>query len=168
MINYMPKLVDPATYSRRRGGRATPEQVAAWQALARAFGAAGRATAASLAGSGLDPSEHDVLATLAQGPAAGLRPTELAERVLLTKSGMTRLVDRLEERGLTERRACPGDGRGQLVALTRRGRYLLARATPGLLAALAGAMGALSAAELAALKRMAERIEEASAAHSAE
>lgn len=167
MINYMPKLVERATYSRARAGRATAEQVAAWQALARAFNATGRTVGASLAGTALDPSDYDVLVTLAEGPADGLRPVELAQRVLLTKSGMTRLVDRLEERGLIERRACPSDRRGQLVALTRKGRYLLARAAPAMLRALGSAMGALSPADLAALQRIAGRIEEASTAHSA-
>ena len=162
----MPKLVDRATYSRRRTGRATAEQIATWQAWARAFNATGRLTGASLAGSELDPSDYDVLVTLAQGPADGLRPGELADRVLLTKSGVTRLVDRLEQRGLIERRACPTDRRGQLVALTRKGRYLLARAAPAMLRALGQAMGALSATELAALKRVSERIEEAATAHS--
>jgi DNA-binding MarR family transcriptional regulator len=168
MINYMPKLVECATYSAGRAARATAEQIAAWQAMARAFNAATRASAVSLAGSQLDHSDYDVLVTLAQGPAEGLRPTELAERVLLTKSGMTRLVDRLAERGLIERRACPTDRRGQLVALTRKGRYLLARAAPGILRSLAAALGPLSAADLTALRRISERIEEAATAHSRE
>ncbi|MBM4434495.1 MAG: MarR family transcriptional regulator [Chloroflexi bacterium] len=164
----MGKLVERATYSRPRPGRATAEQVAAWQALARAFTASARASAASLSGTRLDPSGHDVLATLAEGPGEGLRPGELAQRVPLTRSGMTRLIDRLEERGLIERRVCPTDRRGQLVTLTRKGRYLLARATPGLLRALGSAMGGLSPSDVAALRRIAGRIEEAATAHSAE
>lgn len=167
MINYMPKLVERATYSRPRV-RATGEQIAAWQALARALNATERAISTRLAGSELDPSEYDVLVTLAEGPAEGLRPRELTDQVLLTKSGVTRLLDRLAERGLIERRVCATDARGQLVALTRKGRYVLARAAPGMLRALGTAMGGLSAADLAALKRMAERIEEAATAHSLE
>lgn len=167
MINYMPKLVERATYSRTRL-RATGEQIAAWQALARALNATERAISRSLAGSALDPSEYDVLVTLAEGPAEGLRPRELTDQVLLTKSGLTRLVDRLAGRGLVERRACATDARGQLVALTRRGRYVLARAAPGMLRALGVALGGLSAAELAALKRTAEHIDEAATAHSPE
>jgi DNA-binding MarR family transcriptional regulator len=167
MINYMPKLVDRATYSRRRL-RASGEQIAAWQALARALNATERAISRDLAGSELDPSEYDVLVTLAEGPAEGLRPRELAADVLLTKSGLTRLVDRLAGRGLVERRAFAADARGQLVALTRKGRYVLTRAAPGMLRALGVAMGGLSAADLAALKRMAEHIEEAATAHSLE
>lgn len=168
MINYMPKLVERATYSKGRTARANSDQIAAWQALVRAFSATARLTEASLVGSKLDTSDYDVLLTLAEGPTEGLRPTELAQRVLLTKSGMTRLVDRLAERGLIERRACPTDRRGQLVGLTARGRHLLRRAAPGLLRALGVALGSLSASELTALKRSSERIVEAATAHSAE
>ncbi len=109
-----------------------------------------------------------MLVTLAEAPAEGVRPSDLAERVLLTKSGITRLVDRLVERGLIERRVCPTDRRGQLVALTPRGRHLLRRAAPGLLRALGTALGSLSVAELAAMKRSSERIAEAATEHSHE
>lgn len=169
----MPKLVARATYSqgrtappRGRTSRATPEQIAAWKAFARAFGAATRRTGSSLQGTQLDTSDYDVLVTLAEGPTEGMRPGELAERVLLTKSGITRLVDRLVERELIERRACLSDRRGQLVALTARGRHLLRRAAPGVLRALAAALGTLSPSDLAALKRASERITEASTPHS--
>lgn len=109
-------------------------------------------------GRGLDPSDYDVLVTLAEGPTEGLRPTELAERVLLTKSGLTRLVDRLEQRQLVERRLCAADRRGQLIALTAQGRGALRRAAPGLLRGLRAAMQPLSAADLEALRRAGERI----------
>ena len=166
MINYMPKLVDRATYSQapngpsRRRGRATGEQVSAWLALARAYAGAVRAQEDALRGTSLDLSEYDVLVTLAQAPPEGIRPTELAERVLLTKSGMTRLVDRLESRRLIERRSCPTDRRGQLVGLTSDGRRLLRRAAPALLRALASSLP-LGDDELTALRRAATRITEA-------
>ncbi len=168
MINYMPKLVARATYSTGRTAPATAEQIGAWQALVRAFSATTRLTEASLEGSELDPSDYDVLLTLADGPPEGLRPTELAQRVLLTKSGMTRLLDRLADRGLIERRACATDRRGHLVALTSKGRHLQRRAAPGLLRALGAAFAALSPTDLAALKRVSERILEGATAHSPE
>lgn len=165
MLNWLTKLVDRSTYSqgrtalpRDRRSRASPEQISAWRAFARAFLAVTRLTEVSLRGTQLDPSDYDVLVTLAQAPAEGVRPSELAERVLLTKSGITRLVDRLVERGLIERHVCPSDRRGQLVALTPRGRHLLRRAAPGLLRALGKALGSLSDTELTALKRSSERI----------
>ncbi|MGH2499463.1 MAG: MarR family winged helix-turn-helix transcriptional regulator, partial [Candidatus Limnocylindria bacterium] len=51
-------------------------------------------------------SEFGVLATLAPAGAAGVRLSELADRVLLTRSGLTRLVDRLADRGYVARRVC--------------------------------------------------------------
>jgi DNA-binding MarR family transcriptional regulator len=47
--------------------------------------------------------------------------SDLADAVVLTRSGLTRLVDRLEQRGLVERRRCPTDARGFLAALTEEG-----------------------------------------------
>ncbi len=171
----MPELVDGATYStgppaRPRGsrGRATEEQIAAWRALARAFAGATRAQETALGGTGLDLSEYDVLVTLSTAPAEGIRPGDLAERVLLTKSGMTRLVQRLEARSLLERHACPRDRRGQYVSLTPAGRRLLRRAAPGLLRGLASALAPLSRDELAALRRAAERMTEAAGPRSSE
>jgi DNA-binding MarR family transcriptional regulator len=55
---------------------------------------------------------------------------ELADRVLLSRSGMTRLVDRLEREGLLERDTCTSDGRGCFAVLTPAGEELLARARP--------------------------------------
>jgi DNA-binding MarR family transcriptional regulator len=172
MINYMPKLVDQTTYSvaggRRpgRAGRATAEQIAAWQAFARAWTSALRSQEAVLEGSGLDLSEYDVLVTLAEGPPEGMRPTELTERALITKSGMTRLLQRLDERQLIERHACPSDRRGQLIAVSAQGRHLLRRAAPGVLRGLAGLMSGLSTADLASLTRTTERMTEAATPHS--
>lgn len=153
----------PRRPSRGRAARASPEQIAAWQAFARAFAAAGRAQEAALAGTHLDAAEYDVLLTLAQAPPEGVRPSELVERVLLTKSGVTRLADRLERRGLIERHACPSDRRGQYVALTPLGRRTLRRAAPALTRRLGEIMGALSGSELAGLARSATRITEAAA-----
>jgi DNA-binding MarR family transcriptional regulator len=75
-------------------------------------------------------AEHHLLAVLGEADEAGMRPTELALVSTLTKSGLTRAVDRLQAEGLLERRACPADGRGQLIALTAKGRRTLRRAAP--------------------------------------
>ena len=56
---------------------------------------------------------------------------DLARRVLLSKSGLTRLVDRMVEQGLVRRRPSPEDGRGYYVVATRLGRNALRRASPG-------------------------------------
>jgi DNA-binding MarR family transcriptional regulator len=82
------------------------------------------------AANGLTLAEHHLLAVLDRGAPTGIRPTDLAAASTLTKSGLTRAVDRLESEGLIERRVCPSDGRGQLVALTAKGRQKLRRAAP--------------------------------------
>jgi DNA-binding MarR family transcriptional regulator len=84
----------------------------------------------SQAAFGLPLAEHHLLAVLGEAGDAGMRPTDLAEASTLTKSGLTRAVDRLESAGLIERRACPSDGRGQLIVLTANGRRTLRRAAP--------------------------------------
>jgi DNA-binding MarR family transcriptional regulator len=77
---------------------------------------------------GLSLSDYDVLLRLARAPERRLRMTELAERVLLTPSGLTRAVDRLVRRGLVERARFDGDGRVTLAILTDAGRQLVRRA----------------------------------------
>jgi DNA-binding MarR family transcriptional regulator len=84
----------------------------------------------SQAANGLPLAEHHLLAVLGEADAAGVRPTDLAAASTLTKSGLTRAVDRLASMGLIERRVCPSDGRGQLVVLTAKGRQTLRRAAP--------------------------------------
>ena len=67
-------------------------------------------------------STYDVLVQLAHAPDRRLRMSELADSVLLTPSGLTRLVDRLCRDGLVERVRCDDDARGSFAALTERGR----------------------------------------------
>lgn len=64
----------------------------------------------------------DVLAQLYDAPSHGLRMQELDERSLFTRSGLTRLVDRIEAAGLVRREPVPGDRRGVRVVLTPEGR----------------------------------------------
>ena len=71
---------------------------------------------------GLTMGEYDVLIRLSRAPGFSLRMSDLADRVLLSPSGLTRLVDRLERRGLVERQADAGDGRVALARLTPDGR----------------------------------------------
>ncbi len=58
------------------------------------------------------------------------RPTELAQLVMLSKSGLTRLVDRMAKAGMVERDDCADDGRGAFVAITKDGRAALRKAVP--------------------------------------
>jgi DNA-binding MarR family transcriptional regulator len=111
-------------------GRLSPLQLAGWTALLRAHSAATRELERRLAdGHGLTLTDYDVLVRLAQAPGGRLRPAELARAVLLTRSGVTRLVQGLERDGLVERVACPDDLRGSFVSLTRQGRDVLRQAS---------------------------------------
>jgi len=69
-----------------------------------------------------------VLVQLARAPGRRLRPVEIARAVLLTRSGITRLVQGLERARLVERVECPDDARGFLVALSPAGLQLVRRA----------------------------------------
>ena len=79
---------------------------------------------------GLPLSWGDVLIQLADGPEARLRMGELAESVLLTRSGITRLVDRMIAEGLVDREPCPGDRRGYYAVITQKGRDAIERIGP--------------------------------------
>src|SRR3954449_3359249 len=67
---------------------------------------------------GLTLSDYDVLVQLARAPERKLRNIDLAKAVVLTRSGVTRLVDGLEKDRLVARSSCPSDKRGTFVALT--------------------------------------------------
>jgi DNA-binding MarR family transcriptional regulator len=73
------------------------------------------------ANSGLTMSSFEVLYELTRAPENRLRMAELADRLLFTRSGVTRLVDRLEREGLVERCECENDGRGVYAILTDKG-----------------------------------------------
>jgi DNA-binding MarR family transcriptional regulator len=70
---------------------------------------------------GLSLAEYDALLHIANAPERRVRMSVLADRVLLSRSGITRLVDRLVADGMVERWACPTDARGAEAALTGSG-----------------------------------------------
>lgn len=78
---------------------------------------------------GLSLNQFEVLTWLAMAGEGGLRMSDLASRVVLSPSGVTRAVDQLERRGLVERCVFGGDKRGYLATLTASGRTLLREAT---------------------------------------
>src|SRR4051812_8585959 len=106
---------------------------------------------------GLEPGWHDVLATLRRsGEPYRMRPTDLTAALMLTSSGTTKRLDRLERAGLVAREPDPSDRRGTLIALTARGRERIDAVTDAHLANEARLLAALSAGEreqLAALLR---------------
>jgi DNA-binding MarR family transcriptional regulator len=110
--------------------RLAPPALDAWTSFLRAHNAIMRELERQLdEADGLTLSDYDVLVQLAQAPERQLRPAELARAVLLTRSGITRLVQGLERAGLVDRVACPDDRRGSLVRLTPQGADVLRRAS---------------------------------------
>ncbi len=105
------------------------EELAAWRGFLRAHAALTRALDAELLREhGLPLSSYEVLLFLAEAPRGQMRMSELAEGVLLSRSGLTRLVDRLERDGFLRRVRCEEDARGWFAAITPRGRKLFAQA----------------------------------------
>jgi DNA-binding MarR family transcriptional regulator len=106
---------------------------------------------------GLEAGLFDVLATLRRaGEPYRMRPSDLAQAVMLTSSGTTKRLDRLESAGLIVRRPDPLDRRGLLIELTPAGRALIDASVADHVATEARLLGALSSAErdqLAALLR---------------
>jgi DNA-binding MarR family transcriptional regulator len=106
---------------------ASPERVdqrgmRAWRGLLRAHAQVTRILEGELEERhNLPLASYDVLVQLAEAPGGALRMSELADAVLLSRSGLTRLVDRLVKEGLVERRSCPSDLRGTLAVLTPAG-----------------------------------------------
>lgn len=78
---------------------------------------------------GLSLSTFSVLATLTRSPEGRLRMSELADRVLISRPGMTRLIERLERAGLVERSHGEADSRQVFAAITERGLDRLGEAT---------------------------------------
>ncbi|HZP96797.1 MAG TPA: MarR family transcriptional regulator [Candidatus Limnocylindria bacterium] len=140
--------------------RLSEAEIRAWEAFLRAYAATSHALEREAESrGGLAIGDHFVLVQIARGPETGMRPTELAERALLTKSGVTRAVDRLERADLVARIDCPTDGRGSHVILTVKGRRLLRRAAPGHMRAIAKHFAdPLSPHELAVLTTALERV----------
>jgi DNA-binding MarR family transcriptional regulator len=97
---------------------------------------------------GLEPGWHDVLATLRRhGAPYRLRPTELTSASMLTSSGTTKRLDRLEHAGLIARAPDPDDRRGTLITLTPAGLELIDKLTAAHVVNERRLLGALSDAD---------------------
>jgi DNA-binding MarR family transcriptional regulator len=105
------------------------EELAAWRGMLRAHSALTRELDAELAREhDLPLSSYEVLLFLNDSPEARIRMSELADSVLLSRSGLTRLVDRLERQGLLKRERCESDARGLFAEITPEGRRVFAAA----------------------------------------
>ncbi len=102
---------------------------------------------------------YDVLVAIAKAPRGRLRLKEVGSSLMLTRSGATRLVDRLEGAGLVRRERLKGDRRGTAAALTPAGRQALRAAWPVYAKGINKLfLGRLSEEELAALGPVLARI----------
>jgi DNA-binding MarR family transcriptional regulator len=125
-------LENMATTSRLREGSASrlrEDELRAWQALLHTHYEVTKILDAEMrAGHAISLDAYDVLLRLARAEHRSLRMTQLADRVLIPPSTLTRRVDRLVEAGLIERSRQPGDARIVVVRLTQGGLALLRRA----------------------------------------
>ena len=118
------------------------------------------ATKAALAQGDFPPLPwYEVLATLAEAPEQRLKMGELAERLVITRGGLTKLVDRLVKAGLLERTFCETDRRVSYATLCRAGADLLEEMRPVVVAELKVAfVSKLSDDEADVLRETLERV----------
>jgi DNA-binding MarR family transcriptional regulator len=103
--------------------RLDTRELRAWRGMLRVHAQLSKALDAQLlAEHGLPLSSYEVLMYLADADNGRMRMNELAASVLLSRSGLTRLVDRLEREGYLERCSCAHDARGAFAVLTPAGR----------------------------------------------
>src|SRR5437868_8403747 len=135
-------------------------QLSAWRALLGAHAAVLTRVEQALAAAGLPPlAWYDVLWAVRESPQRRARLGELAARLTISRGGMTKLVDRLEQAGLLRREPAPNDRRGAYAALTAAGETTLKRMWPTYSAVLAELVGPLRAAEANTLRRLLREIE---------
>jgi DNA-binding MarR family transcriptional regulator len=114
---------------------------------------------------GMSLPEYSALLQLAEAPEQRLRMSQLAEGIFLTRSGVTRLIDRLVAEGLVTRRQCASDGRGAEAVLTGHGRDTLRAASRIHLRGIeAYFLASLEAGELDVIESVMNAIEERAAA----
>jgi DNA-binding MarR family transcriptional regulator len=106
-------------------------------------------------------NEYGVLVHLSEAAPCGLRMSELADRLLLSRSGLTRRIDGMARAGLVERRSCPADGRGAMALLTTSGATRLAQAAPTHVAGVRRYLIDPLAGDLSGLASGLERVEDA-------
>ena len=135
----------------------------AWYQLLRVYGRVSEKMERALeAENHVAPGWYDVLVTLEKAEGGRLRMSELADKVILSRSGLTRLVDRLEREGLIRRASCPGDGRGFYAVVTEAGLAARRAAWPVLSRAMAREFAAhLSEEEARVMERALKRVADA-------
>ncbi|MER7415406.1 MarR family transcriptional regulator [Micromonospora peucetia] len=108
---------------------------------------------------GLSEPDYDVLSDLSETPDQRLRLSELADRMLWSRSRLSHHLTRMQQRGLVVREECAADGRGAVVALTVEGRRAVEAAAPGHVAAVRRHLiDLLTPDEIAALDALTHRV----------
>jgi DNA-binding MarR family transcriptional regulator len=132
----------------------------AWGALTRTHSAIVGRLQEGLAAVDLPPLPwYEVLATVADAPEQRMKMGDLAESLVITRGGLTKLVDRLIKAGLMERTFCETDRRVSYATLLPAGEEMLAEMRPVVIAELRSAFSAkLSAAEAEGLRETLERV----------
>ncbi len=135
-------------------------ELRAWRGLLRAHACLAKRLDAELERShGLPMSSYEVLHHLEEANTGRMRMCDLAEQAQLSRSGLTRMVDRLARDGLIERCSCSHDARGSYACLTETGRERLAEARGTHLAVIRSQFFShFSEQELSVLADMWERI----------
>lgn len=119
------------------GKRPSDAAVEAWVRLVRTEQALLQKVERDLEAAGLPPLEwYDVLLELERAEGGRLRHRELHPRLLVAKYNLSRLIDRLEDKGLVRREPVEGDARGAYIAITDEGRALRGRMWPAYAAAI--------------------------------
>ena len=112
-------------HENRMTRKPSQEATSAWARLLRVQQGLLTAVERDLKKAGYPPlAWYDALLELSRAPGGMLRPGELEKHMLLPQYSTSRLVDRLADAGLAERKTCPVDGRGQYVAITPAGRTM--------------------------------------------
>jgi len=133
--------------------------VRAWLGLLRGYRSLTRELSARLlADHGLTQNDYEVLAQLSRAEDERMRRIDLAERLMLTPSGITRLLDGLERCGYVAKATCDTDARVTYAVLTEAGHQKLAEASETHLADIEAALGCLAAEELATLGELPSRL----------
>jgi DNA-binding MarR family transcriptional regulator len=132
----------------------------AWGALTRTHSAIVGRLQEALAASDLPPLPwYEVLATVADAPERRMKMGELAESLVITRGGLTKLVDRLIRAGLMERTFCETDRRVSYATLLPAGEEMLAEMRPVVIVELRSAFSTkLSVAEAEGLSETLERV----------
>jgi DNA-binding MarR family transcriptional regulator len=140
--------------------RLSPSEQRAWRALVRAHACLVKRLDAQLEGEhGLALTSYEVLLRLTDAAGGQLRMHDIASSVLLSRSGLTRLIDRLERDGLVRRCSCENDARGAYAVITDGGRAKCADARATHLAGVRALFVAhYSEAELDLLGPLLERL----------